>query len=380
MSAPLAPTDPPAPPTAGDLESALRQAAASTEPAPPTGRAYGVIDTAAVLATFAVAMLLFDSQGLLGWAQRLELGPAQAALVGALRPLHDALDQGRLTVPRRALDDAAERVGRALGGGDDPLLADGWIEVQSIDELEVVEATPEPAPPAPEPATPPAPLAAAGATPRADAITVLLLGDSMIAGSLGTALAKQLEKNPRLRTVQAFQTATGLSRPDVYDWMKVLPPLLERERPRLVIASFGANDATTIRDGARTLEFGEPGWRQAYAARVQAMMRSLAGDRTQVLWLGLPPMRDARYAQRTSDLNRLFSSAARRVPRVEFLELEMLVAGERGGYATFVRSPEGKLTRFRLDDGVHYSPAGARAVARWGVDWVNERLRSAARP
>lgn len=349
--------------------------------APRVARRYRLADAAVVVGAFAASMLALDSQGLLSWAQRLELGPAQSAWMGALRPWHEAVDGVGLTAPRRALVGAAEGLGRALGGGDDPLLADGWVEVTSLFEFTVVEADAEPEdpPPDPEAVFEAMALEEAAAAAAGKQVTVLLVGDSMIAGSLGTALARHLEKNPRFKVVQAFQTATGLSRPDIYDWMKVIPPLLERESPRFVIASFGANDATTIREGDQTLEFGEAGWRRAYTARVQAMMRTLAGERSQVLWLTLPPMRDARYSQRTADLNRLFAAAARKVPRVELLQLDMLVAGEGGGYATFVRSAEGQLTRFRLDDGVHYSPAGARAVARWGVDWLNERAGGSRR-
>jgi hypothetical protein len=84
-------------------------------------------------------------------------------------------------------------------------------------------------------------------------------------------------------------------------------------------------------------------------------------------------MRDERFSKKAASLNELFARAAKRTPRVEFLELEA-VLGEGGGYATFVRGADGRVSRFRLDDGIHYSPAGARAVAHWGVDWVKERV------
>ena len=45
----------------------------------------------------------------------------------------------------------------------------------------------------------------------------------------------------------------------------------------------------------------------------------------------------------------------------------------------FVRGEDGRLVRFRLDDGVHYSPAGARAITRWVVDWIYERYRKLPR-
>ena len=204
---------------------------------------------------------------------------------------------------------------------------------------------------------------------------VRMTGDSMIAGSLATSLTRALASDPRLHVVHAFQTATGLSRPDVYDWMKVLPPLLEREHPRLVVCSLGANDVSRIDDGDRALEFGEAGWRSAYAARVVELMRALTGSGAQVLWLGLPPMRAGKFSAHTQVLNGIFAESAKKVPGVEFLELRMLVSDSAGEYATFVRAPDGRLVRFRLDDGIHYAPAAARSITRWVVDWLYERYR-----
>jgi uncharacterized protein len=385
---------PPADEGAPDLESALRGAslpppapspAGASPKRPPGERTYSLFEATRLLAVFALSVVLFDSQGLVTWAQRIEVGPGQQAALAVLRPINDALEAVGLTVPRRALLEADEVMTGALGTGEDPLLANGWADPTTapakrpaleeapadLELLDLVLAPSEDdkaAAPAPEPQVP------AAAMPANGAVTVLLVGDSMIAGSLGTELNKQLQKNDKLRVVSAFQTATGLSRPDVYDWMKVIGPLLERERPGLVIASFGANDATNILEGEQTLEFGTKAWKRAYARRVVAMMRALAGEQTRVLWLGLPPMRDERFAKKAAALNQLFSRTARRTPRVEFLELEAVLGQGGGEYATFVRGADGRISRFRLDDGVHYSPAGARAVARWGVDWAKERL------
>jgi hypothetical protein len=72
----------------------------------------------------------------------------------------------------------------------------------------------------------------------------------------------------------------------------------------------------SIRDGDRLLDYGEAAWRTEYRRRVIAMMRTLAGERTRVLWLGMPPMRDPRFSERAKQLNRIFLAAAREVPRV----------------------------------------------------------------
>lgn len=355
---------------------------------PVRERLYQVREVAWLLAAFAAVMLLFDSEGLVTWARRQEVGAVQSGWLALFTPLHRALDAARLTVPRRALGAVGARLARAMGAEDDPLFAEAWKtgDQPADDEPELAAAAEEDAASAEEDDSAAAEAAENEPATRADSAlaappsmaqgsspTVLLVGDSLMAGSLGAAINRSLERIADLRVVRAAQHATGLSRPDVFDWMQVVRPLVERERPRFVVCSFGANDAQSIRQGAQLLAFGEPGWNVAYSDRVIAMMRTLAGKHTRVLWLGLPPMRDQQFSRRTAQLNRIFARAARRVPRVEFLELRTLVTGSDGQYATFVADSGGRFIRVRMDDGVHYAPAGARAIARSVVDWIHER-------
>ncbi len=292
-----------------------------------------------------------------------------------LGPLHQALDKGGLTVPRRLAVAAGDRLAEALGAGDDPLLAQGWQDGPPLGDV-----TEDDPPLQPELDAPPEPVAAPEQAvsvphPGGGQITVLLIGDSLIGGSLATAIVRGSDRGPPLRIVRAIQHGTGLSRPDLFDWLKVIPPLLERERPQFIVCSLGANDTQSLHDGERSLNLGDPRWREVYRERVVAMMQLLVGEQTRVLWLGLPAMRDRHFSERTRALNRVFAQAARSVPRVEFLDLNMLVSGPDGNFASFVTTTDGRFTRVRLDDGVHYSPAGARAIARWVLDWVHERIR-----
>ena len=341
--------------------AAALESYAATRPA----RTFGVKDTAVVLLVACVVAMLLDSEGLLAWAQRLEVGRAQAMLLRTLAPLHDALSKVGIDAPRRWAARGREELSRRVGGEGDPLLAEGWVAPAVPAPVPAVEALPEEPvvaePPPPEPVVAP---------PGGG---VLLLGDSMIAGSLGSTLERTLARSSGLPVTRAAQLGTGLARPDVYDWMKVVPALLQRDRPRFVVVSLGANDATNLREGDEQLDYGEPRWRQVYAARVEAMMRALTGENTRVLWLTLPPMRDKRLSTRAAFLNRVFAQTARKVPRVEFLEVDLLIGDPQRQFATFVQAPDGRLLRYRLDDGVHLAPAGSRAVAVWVRDWLRER-------
>lgn len=335
----------------------------------PPARAFSVRDTAVVLAVACVFAAVFDSEGLLGWARRLEVGRAQAALVHALAPMHEGLTELRVDLPRQWASRAREQLARRVGGEGDPLLAKGWVPpiARVVAPVMFLSAT---LPPEDSPVSDP--------LPEREAVGdgVLLIGDSMIGGSLGAVLERTLAMSSGLHVTRAAQLGTGLARPDLYDWMSVVPPLLERERPRFVVVSLGANDATNLLEGEEQIDYGTPRWRQVYSARVEKMMRALAGERTRVLWLTLPPMRDRRLSARAHYLNGVFAQCARKVPRVEFLEVDLLIGDPQRQFATFVQAPDGRLLRYRLDDGVHLAPAGSRAVAVWVRDWVRERARA----
>lgn len=369
----LRPTEKPdeAPQSAGDIASALHDYTVTLggQQTRAEARPYRVTEVAWVLGVFALVMGLLDADGLVSWARRMDAGRAQAGWLRVLTPLQTFDSALGLTAPRRALQLSADRLARRLGESEDPLFVEAW---------RAPSTPPGPAPMPTEPAVAPAApviAQAADAPARPTGATVLLVGDSLLAGSLSSAIGRTLATDSRFRVVQALQSATGLSRADVFDWMTVAPALVEREQPRFVVCSFGANDAVAIEQNGALLDFGESEWRAAYRTRVRQMMLTLASKGTAVLWLGLPPMRDKRLNERAAALNRLFAATARGVPGVEYLELNMLVSGADGDFATFGTDASGRFIRMRLDDGVHYSPAGARLVSRWVVDWLRERYR-----
>lgn len=195
-----------------------------------------------------------------------------------------------------------------------------------------------------------------------------------MAAHLASAIAQGLEGDPRVRLVQAHREATGLARPDVFDWPSVVPDLLEEHRPRLIVCSFGGNDAQRVRKSGQVLEYGGDEWDELYHGRVRAMMQALAGTDADVLWLGLPPMRAARYDGRMKHLNAIFADEARQLARVTFQETASAVGDEGGGFAAYLRGADGRLMRARMEDGVHYTAGGAQAVAARVIEWVRLKL------
>jgi hypothetical protein len=133
---------------------------------------------------------------------------------------------------------------------------------------------------------------------------VLLVGDSLMATALGQRIETELNKVPGVEARRVAKSATGLARPDVYDWPVVSARAVAKRDPHLVIILIGSNDGQDLippkrtrrrvrekRVRTRPVRWGSREWPKAYRDRVDRLLSSLQARRRLVLWMGLPPMR-----------------------------------------------------------------------------------------
>src|SRR5262249_62141995 len=127
--------------------------------APPRAkeaRLYTLPDLALLLGTVVVCLFLLESEGLLTWAQRMEVSAAQASAVSVLRTANELLKSLGFTRPREVTMQLGDRLAQWLGAEADPLLAGGWRDSKPlsysapepvrIDEKEGLEPSDEASP------------------------------------------------------------------------------------------------------------------------------------------------------------------------------------------------------------------------------------------
>ena len=99
-----------------------------------------------------------------------------------------------------------------------------------------------------------------------------------------------------------------------------------------------------------------------YRGRVNDMLHALLDKKLRVIWVSDPICRDARYSGDMAYLNGIYrdvldgSGAA-------YLDIWTLVADAAGNYEPYGRALDGATERLRLDDGIHFTPAGYDIVA-----------------
>jgi hypothetical protein len=289
-----------------------------------------------------VVGLLLNAPGLAKSAHIQSEGWKRDLALAVTGPLEDTSHALLLDRPRRGLK-------AALGRSDD-------------DEIDTAVALPEQPPAAP--AEPPAPPKRVAFSPERP-LRLWVAGDSLVVVP-GESLLRATAANRAIaRTGEVDgRIASGLERPDVFNWFTHARKVMEKERPRAVVLLFGGNDdhgfMTGLPEGTSITSFGSSSWSREYRRRVAGLMDTVARGGGYLVWIGLPISSDAEQTRRYDTINAIVQSeAAERPGRVAYLDTYFLFAGDDGGFSEYVTDSSGRLVKMRADDGVHFErPAG----------------------
>ncbi|TLM68388.1 MAG: DUF459 domain-containing protein, partial [Actinobacteria bacterium] len=228
-----------------------------------------------------------------------------------------------------------------------------------------------------------APPKAAGsgwAAPRvptnADPLDVYICGDSM-SMDVGAAFVNVAVKTGCIESKRFYRSATGLSRPDAYDWPTELRREMGSTRHEAVIAMFGANDGQDVEYEGKVLKLYTPEWEALYGERVGEAMDVLTAGGQRLYWIGLPIPRSAKQAKKYEMMNRVYrAQAEKRAASVVYVDSWKLFSDASGNYSELLQDGRGKLVDMRKDDGIHFTMAGANRMAsavltticsEWGI-------------
>ena len=210
----------------------------------------------------------------------------------------------------------------------------------------------------------PAPSPAALRTPTAaEPLRLAAYGDSVGGGALlGLKLLTADRKD--IKVHRFVKVATGLARPDYFDW----PAYLEKDMARrkapfeAVFVMLGANDGQNVVAGGKSLKFGTAAWKKMYAKRVGEVMDFyLKNGVKKVYWAGMPRMGIGWFNKRMAVLDGIYEAeVAKRAPRVEYVDAWKAVDAPKTTYRAALRQ----------EDGVHLSVDGGLKVAREALDAV----------
>src|SRR5438876_3243082 len=140
---------------------------------------------------------------------------------------------------------------------------------------------------------------------------VLVVGASSIQFAMGVELERRLPTYEGVKAKRFGQLATSLSRPDLFDWPAQVDTLSRQFKPDLVIANFGGNCVQNVPTSEyQELEFGTDEWDELYTERVKEIVAVAQKHGADMVFAGMPNMRDPKFASKMERVNRVQRLAA----------------------------------------------------------------------
>lgn len=202
-------------------------------------------------------------------------------------------------------------------------------------------------------------------------------GDSLVI-TPGYSIVRAAGGSPVIQSVGGVEghVATGLTRPDVFNWFQEIRARVKSLRPHVVVLNFGANDnhdyMTGIPEGTSIGSFGSPTWSAEYRRRVAVVLDTVIRAGGVVVWIGLPVTRSERQTQRFDNLNALVLKEVKARPRkAVFVDTYTMFAGDTGGFAEYLENAKGDSVKVRAGDGVHFETEGGDLIAREVLKQLN---------
>lgn len=203
-------------------------------------------------------------------------------------------------------------------------------------------------------------------------------GDSLVI-TPGWSVVRAAGASPVIQPVGGVdgKVATGLGRPDVFNWFREIDGRMRVLRPDAVIVSFGANDdhnyMTGVPSGTALGAFGSPSWTREYRRRVGVLMDTVVRRGAFLVWIGLPITRSPNQTRDFDTINAIVEREARkRRGRVAYVDTYRMFASDTGGFAEFLPDASGRMVEMRARDGVHFERAGGEMIAREVLRRLNE--------
>jgi hypothetical protein len=263
---------------------------------------------------------------------------------------------------------------------------------QNVDEINVAivvppvttattptSTTPADTTPTKKPAAPRTP-ARVAFTPKRK-LKIWVAGDSLVI-TPGYAIVRAAGGSPVIQSVGGVDghVATGLTRPDVFNWFEEIANQVKQLKPNVVVLNFGGNDdhgyMTGLPQGTSIGDFASPTWDAEYLRRVRAVMDTVNRAGGTVVWIGLPITNNEAQTQRFDTLNAIVvKEAKRRGPRKAiFIDTYTMFAGDSGGFTEYMQNGKGDSVKVRAGDGVHFDVAGGDMIAREVLKQLNSEF------
>ena len=126
-------------------------------------------------------------------------------------------------------------------------------------------------------------------------------------------------------------------------------------------------------------EFGEDGWGELYAKKIEEMIAVVKSKGVPVIWVGLPAIRGPKGTSDMLFLDSLYRDAAAKAG-ITYVDVWEGFVDEGGAFLPKGPDFEGQIRQLRSNDGVYFTKAGARKLAHYVEREITRLLAARSGP
>ncbi|EAH7308520.1 DUF459 domain-containing protein [Campylobacter coli] len=189
----------------------------------------------------------------------------------------------------------------------------------------------------------------------------LFIGDSLMQG-VAIALNRDLI-DLGLKANDLSKQNTGLSYKSYFDWAKATKEAFAKNpNIKYLVVLLGANDPWDIKKGGVYHRFGSDSWIDIYTYRVNEIINIAKQHHAKILWFEIPPVKKNELNEKIQILNKIYSEEILKNKQI-FINTKLFFS-VNDEFSTYIKNENNKSIKMRTDDGIHFTPNGAKEMSK----------------
>ncbi|EEO8734516.1 DUF459 domain-containing protein [Campylobacter coli] len=189
----------------------------------------------------------------------------------------------------------------------------------------------------------------------------LFIGDSLMQG-VAIALNRDLI-DLGLKANDLSKQNTGLSYKSYFDWAKATKEAFAKNpNIKYLVVLVGANDPWDIKKGGVYHRFGSDSWIDIYTYRVNEIINIAKQHQAKILWFEVPPVKKDELNKKIQILNKIYSEEILKNKQI-FINTKLFFS-VNDEFSTYIKNENNKSVKMRTDDGIHFTPNGAKEMSK----------------
>ncbi|EAH9363353.1 TPA: DUF459 domain-containing protein [Campylobacter coli] len=189
----------------------------------------------------------------------------------------------------------------------------------------------------------------------------LFIGDSLMQG-VAIALNRDLI-DLGLKANDLSKQNTGLSYKSYFDWAKATKEAFAKNpNIKYLVVLLGANDPWDIKKGGVYHRFGSDSWIDIYTYRVNEIINIAKQHQAKILWFEVPPVKKNELNEKIQILNKIYSEEILKNKQI-FINTKLFFS-VNDEFSTYIKNENNKSVKMRTDDGIHFTPNGAKEMSK----------------